>query len=187
PILITDKGPEACMDTRVFGEVAGCGKRFVAPVPITDKGSDPCVNALVVGKIAGCGERFVALVTDVGPVPCVNALVSGEIAGSGKRFVASVLATDKGLFPCVGALAGGETTGLGERLVASALFTDSHRIFFNTRSYHMPPGDVRGPLIAVRLSRTHFRKSAICIECTLPCTGTKNTLKYIILQQTRQL
>ncbi|WP_230459769.1 hypothetical protein, partial [Sansalvadorimonas verongulae] len=45
-------------------------------------------------------------------------------------------------------------------------------------------GEVRGPLITVRLTLTLtlFSKCAICIECAPPCTGAKNSLKYITLQ-----
>ncbi|WP_230459911.1 hypothetical protein, partial [Sansalvadorimonas verongulae] len=66
--------------------------------------------------------------------------------------------TDVGPVPCVGALVFG-----------------------------MHPGGVRGPLLAVRVNRIHFSKSATCIECTLLCTGVKKTLKYIILQQIRYI
>ncbi|WP_230459845.1 hypothetical protein, partial [Sansalvadorimonas verongulae] len=70
--------------------------------------------------------------------------------------VAPVLVTDKGAAPCVAELVFG-----------------------------VHPGGVPGLLIAVRLSWTHFSKSDTCIECTLLCTGAKDTLKYTILQQKR--
>ncbi|WP_230460066.1 hypothetical protein, partial [Sansalvadorimonas verongulae] len=50
-------------------------------------------GALVSGEVAGCGKRFVAslLITDIGSGPCMGAFVGGEIAGYGKRFMASIL------------------------------------------------------------------------------------------------
>ncbi|WP_230459938.1 hypothetical protein, partial [Sansalvadorimonas verongulae] len=67
---------------------------------------------------------------------------------------------------------------------ASVLVTDKEP-FPCVDSQCVHPGDVHEPLIAVRVALTHFSESAICIECTPPCTGEKSTLKDIILQQIR--
>ncbi|WP_155158498.1 hypothetical protein [Sansalvadorimonas verongulae] len=48
------------MDAFVFDEIAGCDKRFVAPVNWTGIGPFPCMNAFVFDEIAGCDKRFVA-------------------------------------------------------------------------------------------------------------------------------
>ncbi|WP_230460385.1 hypothetical protein [Sansalvadorimonas verongulae] len=66
------------------------------------------------GEVAGCGKRLVApaLATHVGPVSCVSAPVVDECTGLGERLSASVLVTDKGLVPCMGALVFGEIAGV---------------------------------------------------------------------------